>query len=505
MFRCATFYRRLLSLASSTQQHENNNNNSHEDIINRLIRDNNADSARYLAAITDQLLRYNIPSEKLTAVDLRMHPAALDFNDDDDVHPAAGLGRGPSQSQQVLRKELSAVVECAAAAGTVMHLPRDVVLAPYLDLCGVAVPHDNSKLIDAVLQESGRRCALRKAPPRVIFYDIEATGLNIVSDRIVEIAFHDVTTGAKYTTLVNPGVPIPPEVTAIHNITDKDVAAAPTWGEVAADVRNFILGNDDDATEVYLVAHAGLRFDHPMLLRALAAAGAPLGRTPGTRVVLVDSFPVVRTVRSTYTPIVRTSLSAAAQHIVPDALGVSSLAATYDVKCVDPEAALHRASTDVELLVGVLEAVVNAVLGIDAAMSGAAVATAPFRFGDGADGCDVTPFLSLLGKTVLTTDHGGAVAAATSNGGQQQTCFALLNERTLPWYRALYSSSSASSSEVVDLLLPRTILVAAAEEAETLSQLLQKRLPAGVDSEHTEDVNFALALHKRCRELARSK
>ena len=81
----------------------------------------------------------------------------------------------------------------------------------------------------------------------LIFLDIEATGLSVGSDRIVEISLvklkTDQTTEIK-TERINPGIPIPPKVSKIHGIFDKDVVNAPTFKELAPALLKFI-GNAD--------------------------------------------------------------------------------------------------------------------------------------------------------------------------------------------------------------------------------------------------------------------
>ena len=60
----------------------------------------------------------------------------------------------------------------------------------------------------------------------LIFFDLETTGVNITKDRIVEISYIKVFPNGQEqekTIRVNPGMPIPPEATAIHHITDEDV------------------------------------------------------------------------------------------------------------------------------------------------------------------------------------------------------------------------------------------------------------------------------------------
>ena len=66
----------------------------------------------------------------------------------------------------------------------------------------------------------------------LVFFDLETTGLDVKNDRIVELALIKVTPQGDVIERVrrfNPGVPIPAEVTAIHGITDEDIANEPTF------------------------------------------------------------------------------------------------------------------------------------------------------------------------------------------------------------------------------------------------------------------------------------
>ena len=70
----------------------------------------------------------------------------------------------------------------------------------------------------------------------LLFFDLETTGLDVVSSRVVQIALLQVLedgSSREWETLVNPGVPIPPATTAIHGITDEDVKDAPRFEEIA--------------------------------------------------------------------------------------------------------------------------------------------------------------------------------------------------------------------------------------------------------------------------------
>lgn len=95
----------------------------------------------------------------------------------------------------------------------------------------------------------------------LIFLDIEATGLMVGSDRIVEISLVKVLPDNSteiMTERVNPTIPIPAEVSKIHGIYDADVAACKTFKELAPTLLKFI-GNAD------LAGYNSNKFDIPML------------------------------------------------------------------------------------------------------------------------------------------------------------------------------------------------------------------------------------------------
>ncbi|WP_353779255.1 exonuclease domain-containing protein [Winogradskyella sp. 3972H.M.0a.05] len=102
----------------------------------------------------------------------------------------------------------------------------------------------------------------------ICFFDLETTGINISKDRIVEISILKVHPGGKeerHTWLVNPEMPIPKEVTAIHGITDADVADKPTFKELAKEVHNLIKDSD-------LAGFNSNRFDIPLLAEEMLRA-----------------------------------------------------------------------------------------------------------------------------------------------------------------------------------------------------------------------------------------
>lgn len=97
---------------------------------------------------------------------------------------------------------------------------------------------------------------MKKKP---IYYDTETTGVKVLQDRIIEIAAYDPTLDKSFVSFVNPGIPIPPESSSVHNITDEMVQNAPTFLEVSKQFVEFCSGN------VVLIAHNNDGFDKPLL------------------------------------------------------------------------------------------------------------------------------------------------------------------------------------------------------------------------------------------------
>ncbi len=103
----------------------------------------------------------------------------------------------------------------------------------------------------------------------ICFFDLETTGIDIGKDRIVEISIFKVfPNGNKEskTWLVNPTIPIPPQTTAVHGITDEKVANEPTFAELAPHIHNMIKDSD-------LGGFNSDRFDIPLLAEELLRAG----------------------------------------------------------------------------------------------------------------------------------------------------------------------------------------------------------------------------------------
>lgn len=106
----------------------------------------------------------------------------------------------------------------------------------------------------------------------IIFFDLETTGINIASDRIVEISYLKVDLNGNETSKtlrVNPGIPIPEKVTAIHGISDEDVKDAPTFNEVAKSLARDFEGCD-------LAGYNSVRFDIPLLAEEFLRSGVDI-------------------------------------------------------------------------------------------------------------------------------------------------------------------------------------------------------------------------------------
>lgn len=102
----------------------------------------------------------------------------------------------------------------------------------------------------------------------IMFFDLETTGTNILHDRVVEISMikvfpdgHDV----QRTIRINPGRPIPAEATAVHHITDADVADKPRFEQIAQQLAASFEGCD-------IAGFNSNRFDVPILAEEFARA-----------------------------------------------------------------------------------------------------------------------------------------------------------------------------------------------------------------------------------------
>lgn len=111
--------------------------------------------------------------------------------------------------------------------------------------------------------------------PLVVF-DLETTGLDVKADRIVEISCVKIEIDGSRdvrTRRLNPGIPISPEATAVHGISDEDVKNEPSFGQVARGLLTFLNGCDLSGFNVEY-------FDLPLLVQEFKRIGIKFPTSP---------------------------------------------------------------------------------------------------------------------------------------------------------------------------------------------------------------------------------
>lgn len=159
----------------------------------------------------------------------------------------------------------------------------------------------------------------------IIFFDLEATGTDTGTDRIVEIAMIKLNpngTRDKYVKRINPTIPISAEATTIHGISNEDVKDCPTFKQVAKEISEWMKGCD-------LGGYNAVRFDIPMLAEELLRAGVNVDFTERQ---FVDAQQIFFKMES------------------------RTLAAAYEFYCNKQLTNAHSAEADIEATVEVLEA-----------------------------------------------------------------------------------------------------------------------------------------------------
>ena len=159
-------------------------------------------------------------------------------------------------------------------------------------------------------------------------FDLEATGVDPLQDRIVDICIlRKEPDGSEsvFNSLVDPGMPIPAEAVAVHKITDAMVAGQPSFKELAPKLLEVLEGAD-------LAGFNALKFDIPMLAAEFKRAGFEWSST-GRRVA--DSF------------------------IIFARKERRDLAAAYKFYCGKEHAGAHRAEADVRATAEILFAQVE--------------------------------------------------------------------------------------------------------------------------------------------------
>lgn len=117
----------------------------------------------------------------------------------------------------------------------------------------------------------------------VCVFDLETTGINPAKDRIVELAiiklFPDGKKIEKHS-LLNPGIPIPPEASEVHGITDEMVKGKPSFRQISKSLLEFISDCD-------FLGYNCIRFDVPMLVEEFYRTGL---QPPFKKAKIIDAF-----------------------------------------------------------------------------------------------------------------------------------------------------------------------------------------------------------------------
>lgn len=104
----------------------------------------------------------------------------------------------------------------------------------------------------------------------LVFFDIESTGLNIIRDRIIQIALikysNSVDEPKELSLLINPGIPISEEAFNVHKISNEDLRNKPVFQQVGQKIYDFI-------GEADLAGYNSDRFDIPMLIEEFHRIG----------------------------------------------------------------------------------------------------------------------------------------------------------------------------------------------------------------------------------------
>ncbi|MDD6103835.1 MAG: 3'-5' exonuclease [Bacteroidales bacterium] len=103
----------------------------------------------------------------------------------------------------------------------------------------------------------------------LVFFDIESTGLNVATDRIVEISMVKVNIDGSCevkTRRLNPTIPISEEAYKVHGISNEDVADEPTFAQIAKSLAKWLEGCD-------IAGYNSTKFDIPLLSEEFLRAG----------------------------------------------------------------------------------------------------------------------------------------------------------------------------------------------------------------------------------------
>lgn len=123
-------------------------------------------------------------------------------------------------------------------------------------------------------------------------FDLETTGVDVENDRIVSRCIIQLVPGhppTVHSRLVNPGIPIPAEATAIHGITDEQAATGISPAEAVAETTSLLMMAQTDGAPV---VGMNLAYDYTILDRECRRVGTPggLGRYPLADGPIIDVY-----------------------------------------------------------------------------------------------------------------------------------------------------------------------------------------------------------------------
>ncbi len=132
----------------------------------------------------------------------------------------------------------------------------------------------------------------------LVVLDLEATGANVATDRIVEICLHKVNPDQStetYTKRINPEMPIPIEISEIHGIYDIDLMDEPNFKALSDEINEFLKGCD-------LAGYNSNKFDVPMLVEEFYRCGKEFDMTDRRLVDVQNIFHKMeeRTLKAAY-------------------------------------------------------------------------------------------------------------------------------------------------------------------------------------------------------------
>lgn len=125
----------------------------------------------------------------------------------------------------------------------------------------------------------------------IVFFDLETTGLNTVTDRIVELYAKRISPDGSERELhqfFNPGMPMPAEAEAVHHISDTMLADKPAFADKAKEVFDFF-------SDCYICGHNVLGYDCVMLSEELSRSGFIW---PADKKLILDTYKVEKKLRS---------------------------------------------------------------------------------------------------------------------------------------------------------------------------------------------------------------